>query len=1248
MGWIGLLIAWLGLSTCVVGTIPPQDCADLFATGTRQSGTYTVGEPSPYQVYCDMSFLGGGWTILQRRQGGSVDFAKTWEEYQQGFGDLDGDFWLGLDKIHTLTAAKSNVLQIELQDFSGERRFARYNTFLVGDASGNYVVSISGYSGDAGDSLTNSGRPNINGRMFSTIDRDNDGHSNAHCASLFSQGGWWYPISCGQSFLNGKYSCHLSSVSCAASQGVVWSTWGGASYFLKKTTIMIRPTDFPGSDTPQDCADLYRDGIIESGVNAVSNPRVFVYCDMRNSGGGWTMIQRRQDGSVDFARNWADYEQGFGNIDGEHWLGLSKQNQITGQKTYSLRVDLADWEDQSRHATYSSFSVGGSSTDYQVSIGGYSGDAGDSLTNGSSRFNINGISFTTSDNDNDPNTGANCASRFGGGGWWFPASCGWALLNGRYNDSGSAQGVNWLEWRGYSYSLKTTSLKVRPDNFAVCAEGTFGPACSDTCHCLNGNSYCNHVTGACLSGCTDGWAGSDCQTASVPPQFLQPTPANETTKLWRAVTWTCKATGDPLPTITWWHSRDKLTVANTSRTAPRVQYTESVFTINAVGFGDNGTYSCVAANVGGFQIATFSLAVQACTPGEFGPGCYGTCHCASGGSVCNVTNGVCSIGGCTAGWEGSDCQTACTPGEFGPNCTFTCHCASGGSACDVTTGVCTSGGCEPGWKGSNCQTVCSPGEFGPNCANTCHCADGDSVCPADTGVCTTGGCADGWVGGSCKTDVDECDTDVDNCHIYATCSNSAGSFNCSCNLGYQGNGTSCTEKATATGLPIVGIIVGVIAGVIGIGAVGAVVFYSRRKNKDAPKQRNVPLKNIGNQSKQGGARNEAFDSENGGDTSTSERLSDLTTVADVQRFLIANGLQECARAFRENDVDGTALRHLDDAMMKDLIPMVGPRARLKAVLLGLSGSDSLVSSPTSTLNFWEIPRSSLKLGRRLGRGQFGEVRLGEVCNHGVATTVAVKTLRDSASDSDKKDLLGELEILVTVGRHDNIISLVGACTKDDPLTIVVEYAPNGCLKDWLKNNSAEAMSGHTEYQNRPVHVSELPMEQLIQFGIDVAAGMSHLAAMQCVHRDLAARNILLGERLVAKVSDFGLSRDIFESEEYVKSTMSKLPLRWMAYESLFYSVYTTQSDVWSFGVLLWEIMTMGYLPYEGMRGKQMMDVIKNGGRLEQPLHCPDELFTVMQDCWKTLPEDRPTFPQLKTNLDMIIQAHKTYASLLHG
>ncbi|XP_019645250.1 PREDICTED: fibroblast growth factor receptor-like [Branchiostoma belcheri] len=626
---------------------------------------------------------------------------------------------------------------------------------------------------------------------------------------------------------------------------------------------------------------------------------------------------------------------------------------------------------------------------------------------------------------------------------------------------------------------------------------------------------------------------------------------------------------------------------------------------------------------------------------------------------------------CDTGWEGTDCDTdidECTTGTDNCDIQATCTNTVGSHNCTCNTGYTGDGvtcsdinECTAGTNNCHTQATCTntDGSYictcdtgytgdGVTCTDINECTAGTDNCHTQLAMCTnTDGsfictCNTGYMGdGVTCSDVDECYTNADNCHIHATCSNMEGSFNCSCDSGYQGNGTWCTEQ-NVPGVPVVGIIVGVVAGVFAIGAVGAVVFYCRRTNKNVPKRRDVPLKDITDQPVAGGATNESFDPANSRDTSISG-LSNLTTVEDVQKFLIDNGLQECARAFRENDVDGEALRHLDNAMMKDLVPMVGPRARLKALLQKLNGSEIQISSdsPISTHNFWEIPRSSLSLGRRLGRGQFGEVRLGEVRNRRVTTTVAVKTLRDSASDSDKKDLLGELEILVTVGRHDNIISLVGACTKGGPLMIVVEYAPNGCLRDWLKTNSI----ANSEYQNQPTPVIDL--EQLIQFGIDVSAGMSHLAAVQCVHRDLAARNILLGKNLVAKVSDFGLSRDIYESEEYVKTTQTKLPLRWMAYESLFYNVYTTQSDVWSFGVLLWEIMSMGHLPYGGMKGKRMMDMIKDGGRLEKPLYCPDELFALMEDCWTTLPEDRPTFPQLKTNLDRIIQAHKPYASLLH-
>ncbi|XP_078575880.1 uncharacterized protein LOC144861750 [Branchiostoma floridae x Branchiostoma japonicum] len=453
-------------------------------------------------------------------------------------------------------------------------------------------------------------------------------------------------------------------------------------------------------------------------------------------------------------------------------------------------------------------------------------------------------------------------------------------------------------------------------------------------------------------------------------------------------------------------------------------------------------------------------------------------------------------------------------------------------------------------------------------------------------------------------------------------------------------------------LPLVAIIVAVVVAVVASFAAGVGFMFYRQKYINIKKETttgrtDVPLSDITckEDSEVEGVDNEAL-SISEADSKWYRRLSEIRTVDDVTKYLKENKFGEYAKAFRDHEVDGDALKYLDDAILKDLIPKAGPRAKFKGILAEFKRErPSEVTDEVTSLNFWEIPRTGLKLGRRLGSGQFGEVRLGELRNRGLTTTVAVKTLRDSASDSDKKDLLGELEILVTVGRHDNIISLVGACTKDGPLMIVVEYAPHGCLKDWLKTNSAEN-NVESAYQNQPVYASQIPMEQLIQFGVDVANGMSHLAALQCVHRDLAARNILLGENLVAKVSDFGLSRDIYEDSEYVKSTQSKLPLRWMAYESLFYNVYTTQSDIWSFGVLLWEIMAMGNLPYEGMKGKRMMDMIKDGGRLQNPSNCPEEIYILMTSCWETLPEDRPTFPELKSSLIRIMQGFKTYASLL--
>ncbi|XP_035698600.1 uncharacterized protein LOC118431466 [Branchiostoma floridae] len=372
--------------------------------------------------------------------------------------------------------------------------------------------------------------------------------------------------------------------------------------------------------------------------------------------------------------------------------------------------------------------------------------------------------------------------------------------------------------------------------------------------------------------------------------------------------------------------------------------------------------------------------------------------------------------------------------------------------------------------------------------------------------------------------------------------------------------------------------------------------------------------------------------------------ADLVTVDDVVDFLRATdeGLGQYAAVFRKNRVDGVGALSLTGDMLAELVPEVGPRAKLQKALQELKGDPESTEISKPVHSDWEIPRSSLTLGKVLGKGQFGEVRLGELRKRGVTQTVAVKTLKEFAEDRDKEDLKGELDILVTVGRHDNIISLVGACTVEGPLVLVVEYAPNGCLKDWLKDNRPEELN-QTDIPSSGI---QLPMDQLIMFGIDIANGMSHLAAMQCVHRDLAARNVLLGKNLTAKISDFGLSRDIYEESEYVTSTKSQLPVRWLAYESLFYHVYTTQSDVWSFGILLWEIMTMGKKPYGQTTGKELMKLLPTGYRLEKPAVCPQDVYDVMTICWETLPENRPTFPQLRATLDRIIQDHTAYASLM--
>ena len=172
---------------------------------------------------------GGGWTVFQRRMDGTVDFYRDWNDYLKGFGDLDGEFWLGLNKIHRLTTINT-TLHVDLQDFSGNKRYAKYSMFAVDDSDTKYKLLVGGYTGNAGDGLT------VHNRMkFTTKDRDNDRHSSINCAMTF-KGAWWYG-KCHVSNLNGLY---LSGHHATYADGVNWASWLNYYYSLKVTEMKVK------------------------------------------------------------------------------------------------------------------------------------------------------------------------------------------------------------------------------------------------------------------------------------------------------------------------------------------------------------------------------------------------------------------------------------------------------------------------------------------------------------------------------------------------------------------------------------------------------------------------------------------------------------------------------------------------------------------------------------------------------------------------------------------------------------------------------------------------------------------------------------------------------------------------------------------------------------------------------------------------------------------------------------------------
>ncbi|XP_030408065.1 fibroblast growth factor receptor 1 isoform X1 [Gopherus evgoodei] len=288
---------------------------------------------------------------------------------------------------------------------------------------------------------------------------------------------------------------------------------------------------------------------------------------------------------------------------------------------------------------------------------------------------------------------------------------------------------------------------------------------------------------------------------------------------------------------------------------------------------------------------------------------------------------------------------------------------------------------------------------------------------------------------------------------------------------------------------------------------------------------------------------------------------------------------------------------------------------------------------------WELPRDRLILGKPLGEGCFGQVVLAEAIGldkdkPNRVTKVAVKMLKSDATEKDLSDLISEMEMMKMIGKHKNIINLLGACTQDGPLYVIVEYASKGNLREYLQARRPPGM----KYCYNPTHFPEeqLSFKDLVSCAYQVARGMEYLASKKCIHRDLAARNVLVTEDNVMKIADFGLARDIHHIDYYKKTTNGRLPVKWMAPEALFDRIYTHQSDVWSFGVLLWEIFTLGGSPYPGVPVEELFKLLKEGHRMDKPSNCTNELYMMMRDCWHAVPSQRPTFKQLVEDLDRIV------------